>query len=366
MSETNQANETQTETPPNSTSTEMAPPKSQRFLLMFVLVGFSFAGWYGWQQRDDFLRFFGKHSKRGVINTAGAFDVSNAIVPQKEILSGGVAQDGIPSISEPIFVTAAKATFLKPNSKVIGVYFEGKARAYPLSIMDSHEAVNDRIGETSFAVTYCPLCDSSAVYNRKTEQGEIEFGISGMLYNSNVLLYDRNSKDDNKKNSLWSQMMFQSVAGPRVKEQLATLPLEVTTWEDWKKRYPDTKVLTTPHPPQSRNPHYQSYFATDELMFPVNKEDKRLPKKTPVFGVWVGETMRAYPMSAFGKITEPLELKQELAGKKFTLMYNPQAKSLRIIKGDDGLQWVYSFWFAWYAFHPQTELFDATMLKPAS
>jgi hypothetical protein len=171
----------------------------------------------------------------------------------------------------------------------VGVVFGKTAKAYPLKILDYHEAVNDRGGDVPFAVTYCPLCDSAAVFDRRTNDGVIEFGISGLLYNSNVLLYDRR-KDG--KQSLWSQMMTNSVAGPRVGKSLQTLPLELTTWADWSARHPKTEVLSTEtghHRDYSRSP-YASYFGDDRLMFPVKPLDKRLPLKSRVLGVWSNKT----------------------------------------------------------------------------
>ncbi len=352
MSSTQENDQTKVETTPHDKPVQTTEKKSQTVLLMFAIAGLAIAGFLIW--RNIYPTDTGR----------GDFDLSNAIVSREEIRHGAM-QDIIPALTKPKYLAASDVKFLKPESEVIGILFEGEARAYPLSILDNHEIVNDSIGDVSYAVVYCPLCDSSVVFDRKTSDGEMEFGVSGKLYNSNVLLYDRKSKQ-NAENSLWSQLMTQSVAGPRVKEQLSTLPMEVTTWKDWQQRFPKTKVLSnnTGYPNSYDRSTYGGYFTGNDLMFPVNKEDKRLPKKTPLLGVWVGDKMRAYPISAFQKVTEPLELEQELAGKKFTLIYTPQSKSLRIAKKDSNIRRMYSFWFAWYAFYPETELFDATMLQP--
>lgn len=284
------------------------------------------------------------------------FDLENATVPRDEIRSGGPPVDGIPSLTDPKFVSAEKATFLKPTDRVIGVVFGKTAKAYPLKILDYHEAVNDKAGDVAFAVTYCPLCDSAVVFDRRTRDGVIEFGISGLLYNSNVLLYDRR-KDG--KQSLWSQMMTKSVAGPRVGKSLKTLPLELTTWADWSARHPGTQVLAT-ETGYGRNyssSPYTGYFRSDRLMFPVKPLDKRLPLKTRVLGVWSNRSARAYPLSAFAKQKKPLKLKQTIDGKSFTLACHPSAESLRITRADDGVEWVYSLWFAWAAFHEKSEIY---------
>ncbi len=282
------------------------------------------------------------------------FDLKNTTVPRNEILSGGPLVDGIPALSDPKFLSSREARFLAAGDRVIGVQFEQQARAYPLKILDYHEAVNDQIGKVAFVVTYCPLCDSAAVFDRRRKQGVSEFGISGLLYNSNVLMYDRTSK------SLWSQVKSESVSGPRRGQQFTALPLELTTWEDWRTRHPDTLVLSTKtgyRRDYSRSP-YVGYFASPRLMFDIRPKDHRLPSKTRVLGIWGPQSQRAYPIQAFSSSTEQVTLKQSLDGLTFTLRYHPQSKTLRVVQADDGLQWLYSFWFAWANLRPRTELFD--------
>jgi len=286
------------------------------------------------------------------------FNLKNATIPKKEILRGGVPKDGIPAITQPRLIAGSKARYLKKSDRVIGVVINGQARAYPLRILIYHEAVNDRIGQIPYAVTYCPLCDSAAVFDRRGPVGEMKFGISGLLYNSNVLLYDRRK---NQKESLWSQVMAQGISGPRAKQQLKTMPVELTTWNDWQARHPDSKVLSTRtgyRRDYSRTP-YGRYFTTDKLMFPVSKTDKRLKNKVPVLGVWTARAARAYPITEFQKPGAAREIDQQLDGRKFRLAYNRQAKSLRVVKADEGLSVMYAFWFAWYALHPKTELYHS-------
>lgn len=290
--------------------------------------------------------------KGGRRKTSPAFSLDSASIPVKEILRGA-AKDGIPSFTHPRYVIAKEATFLAPDEPVIGIEFDGDARAYPLRILDLHEAVNDTVGGIPVAVTYCPLCDSSIVFDRRVGDETIEFGISGLLYNSNVLLYDRQR---DKPERLWSQLMTESITGTSPGRKLQTLPLEVTTWNDWRARHPDSQVLWTSHPPGPRA--YQSYFARRGLMFPVKLTDDRLPAKIPVLGVWTTGVARAYPLSAFQQEENERELQEELGEHKFTLAYNPQAKSLRVVKSAAEVKWMYAYWFAWYAFNPETELFE--------
>jgi hypothetical protein len=289
-----------------------------------------------------------------VNQAAPAFDLSQSSIAIEEILRGGPPKDGIPAISNPKFVTATAADYMAPADLVVGVVIKNSARAYPLRILNYHEIVNDRMGSTLFAVTYCPLCDSVCVFDRRTPLGEREFGVSGLLYNSNVLMYDRRGNPE----SLWSQVRTTGVTGPGMEKPLKTLPVELTTWTDWKNRYPASEVLSleTGHRRDYSSSPYSSYFTTPQLMFPVNHEDNRLPKKTRVIGIWSDKSHLAVPETLFTGKGEDTEFESTLDGLKFTVRYSSESKSLRVVTADSGLNWMYSLWFAWAAFHPQTDI----------
>ena len=329
------------------------------------LAGLMLAGWILWSKWDAARVLCDVAlSSAGSVAVAqpgrsarASFDLSNATIPQNKILPGGPPKDRIPALSNPKFIAASRAGFLKPNDRVIGVVLGDEARAYPLKILDYHEVVNDRVGDVPLAVTYCPLCDSAAVFDRRSPNGEREFGVSGLLYNSNVLLFNRGK---NGSESLWSQMMATAVAGPSVGMPLKSIPLELTTWSNWSTRYVNTKVLATEtghHRNYSRSP-YSPYFASPELMFPATPQDRRLPLKARVLGVSTDTEHRAYPVAVFKTVGQDRQIDQELGGHHFRLSYNADSKSLRIVRAGDGLKWMYSYWFAWYAFHPDTDVFD--------
>lgn len=282
----------------------------------------------------------------------GLFDLSNLTVPAEEIRSGGPPKDGIPALTNPTLIAAKDATYLRPEDRVIGFVAGDETRAYPLKILNYHEIVNDRVGELPIAITYCPLCDSVAAFDRRTPLGERNFGVSGLLYNSNVLLYDR----DGRRDSLWSQLRAEGISGPAAARSLTPLPLELTTWQDWRQRYPQTKVLSgrTGHRRDYDQNPYAGYFAGADLMFPVRPTSDRLPAKARVLGVWTEGAARAYPESAFAG--EPAQIEDRLEGKRVVVEYRPDARSLRIVEADDGVHWMYAFWFGWYAFHPETTL----------
>lgn len=285
------------------------------------------------------------------------FDLTNSTIPKEEIHAGGPAKDGIPALTAPKFVKANAAGSLDPEDRVGGVVVEGEARAYPLRILVWHEIVNDTLGGEPIAVTYCPLCDSVAAFDRRTPGGVKEFGVSGMLYNSNVLMFDRGGKPE----GLWSQLKAQAVSGPQAGQTLRTLPVELTTWADWHARHPETKVLSTKtgHTRDYKINPYVRYFDRPGLVFPARPKSDRLPEKEKVLGVWAPDgTAKAYRISAFADWREPVEFRDRIAERSLTLRYEPGSRSLRVIEADKGLEWMYSFWFAWYAFHPQTEVYD--------
>jgi hypothetical protein len=331
--------------------------KLQTPLLGGAVVVIAVAGWLVWStMRSDGLSGTRAGSWPSPFDE---FDLSNSTVPREEIAHGGPPVDGIPSLTEPEFLSAEDAGYLEPEDRVIGLVAGGEARAYPLKVLDYHEAVNDRIGQTDVAVTYCPLCDSAAVFDRQVGDDVLEFGISGLLYNSNVLLYDRR---ENSGSSLWSQLQGGSVAGPLAKTKLQTLPFELTTWQDWSVRYPQTKVLSTDTGygrDYSRSP-YAGYFEQDRLMFPVKSVDERLPVKSRVLGIWTQNAARAWPLTAFTHLKEPTTITDRIGDAHVTLVYDPAAKSLRVTDADEGVQWMYSLWFAWAAFHPETEIYSAS------
>lgn len=287
------------------------------------------------------------------------FDFTNSTVPQKEILSGGPPVDGIPSLSDPEMVAAKSATYLSLTDRVIGIVLDDQPRAYPLRILNYHEIINDRVDNLPIAISYCPLCDSASVFNRNTSDGVREFGVSGFLYNSNVLMYDRSDK----QKSLWSQIQSRAISGPQVSCPLSLLPLELTTWSDWQSRHPTTTVLSadTGHDRDYSHSPYARYFSTPDLMFPASPTSDRLPNKEKVLGVRSGGKFRSYPYSAFSEQQPHIE--EQFDGKRLVLEFNSKANSLRIVEAGDGIEWMYSFWFSWFAMHPETELYEPLVRK---
>jgi hypothetical protein len=241
--------------------------------------------------------------------------VTNHIVPADQIVSGGPPPDGIPSIDNPKFVTAAdSSTFLAHSFDdtfdwVIGISYKGDVRAYPLQILAWHEIVNDVVAGTPIAITYCPLCFSAAAYVRVVNGTPIQFGTSGKLYNNNLVMYDRLTK------SLWSQIWGEAIQGKLQGTRLTRVPVDVLTWEDWEKLYPNTLVLSPQtgfNRPYSKDP-YADYYNTDQILFPLSHQDTRLPPKTLIYGLVAGDESRAYPVD---NIARPVTM-DSFSGKTF-------------------------------------------------
>ena len=219
----------------------------------------------------------------------------------EEITWGGVGVDGIPSLDNPTLLPAAEAGYLKDDDLVFGVAINGDVRAYPLRIMGWHEMFNEVIGGVPVALAYCTLCGAAILFETQIDGREepLVFGSSGLLYRSNKLMFDRQT------DSLWNQFTGEPVAGPLRGSgiKLKIRPVVVTEWAAWKRRHPETKVLSleTGHLRDYRSGQvYKAYFASPNLMFPARVGDESVVRrKGRVFGIRDTAAARAWPMRAF-------------------------------------------------------------------
>lgn len=284
------------------------------------------------------------------------FDLSNTSISVDEILSGGPGKDGIPAIDNPIFVTQDQADFVKDKDRVLALEIDGVAKAYPINILNWHEIVNDRIGDHYFAVTYCPLCGTGAVFSADIAGERSRFGVSGLLYNSDVLLYD------NKTKSLFSQILSKAVSGPLVGEKLRALASTHTTWGGWKEQHPNTLVLSTDtgySRDYTKNP-YAGYGASRSLYFPAPSKsinaDRFHPKET-VIGLVDGERIKAYPFSELDK-NDKVQFTDTINGKRYILEWDSANKSAQIKNQKGGvIPTIQGFYFAWMAFYPDSKIY---------
>jgi hypothetical protein len=164
-------------------------------------------------------------------------DFNKTSIDFKEILSGGPPKDGIPSIDKPKFVPLADVTGLSDTEPVIGLEINGDARAYPLQILIWHEIVNDTVGGTPVTVTYCPLCNSAIVFDRRFEGKVLDFGTTGKLRNSDLVMYDRQTE------SWWQQFIGTAIVGEYTGKELKGIPSRLESFGNFKARHGNGKVL---------------------------------------------------------------------------------------------------------------------------
>jgi len=272
-------------------------------------------------------------------------------VPWDELIQGCARRDCIPSIDAPRFVAAADAEFLGDDDVVMALELDGETRAYPIAILNYHEIVNDVVADTPVAVTYCPLCGSGLVFKRSFDGQVVEFGVSGLLRNNDLVLYDRDTE------SLWQQITGRAFAGPMRGETLHTVPVAMTRWGTWRSAHPDTRVLSLDtgfHRPYAEKTPYGDYDSSDRLMFPVAR-DRRLHPKTVVYGVEIEDR-------SFAVTERALEKEKTIESKgsprlRWTLNDAGQVEVVRLDNGEPQVPHR-MFWFAWYSFHVDTGLYD--------
>lgn len=279
------------------------------------------------------------------------FDLSKSEVPAEEIRPGGPARDGIPALRAPKVVSAQDAPWAD-DALVLAIAQGGEARAYPVAILDWHELVNDTLGGEPILVTYCPLCATGLVFDRRVDGETRSFGVSGLLYQSDVLFYDRETE------SLWSQIHSRAVTGPALGKRLRMLRSEMALWGEWKRAYPHTTVLSreTGHRRDYSRSPYDGYSQSERILFPV-EFDRRYSAKMPTIGVRLaGGPARAYPAVEVSRAGGTVN--EEFEGRPVRVSYDPEAQIFEVEAPPD-VEVIEGYWFAWSAFHPDTEIYVA-------
>lgn len=323
--------------------------------------------------------------------------------------------DCIPSIDGPAFEATNQANrWLKDDDLVLGVVLHKISKAYPLRILNWHEIVNDRFLTTDVVISYCPLCNTGMVFKRPTVEGaSLQFGVSGRLYFSDLVMFDRSS------GSFWSQVEGIAIAGPLAGMRLERLRADVMPLQQWQALHPDTVVLARPtfktplagHPPAKQPPvsgvirmrgqflynygtnPYLDYKSNPSLSTPFS--DQRLTAKANIVGISLGSTTKAYPMAWFTKKPSSFILNDVVGQTPIVVVWqrarvyvfkrklNNQTVALRFLDGvlidrDTNTRWrldgsglsgplaayalepiptLKAYWFAWLAFHPHTQLY---------
>ena len=317
-------------------------------------------------------------------------EVGEPLVRLDEIVWGGVRQDGIPPLRNPAMLPADDADYLEDDHVVFGISVNGDARAYPKRVLGWHEMFVDTVGGVPVAGVYCTLCGTVILFRTEHDGVNHALGTSGFLYRSNKLMYDRATQ------SLWSTMRGAPVMGPLVGKGIVLERGSVvtTTWGEWRRRHPDTRVLsleTGYERNYAEGAAYGAYFATDELMFQVPVVDSRLKNKDEVFTVLLAEHHdRPLAISADFLAANPVH-RDAIEGTALVVLTDPSGANRayasedvtftgydgdRSARDSAGRTWTMSeqaltdedgrmlhripaqraFWFGWYAAFPHTRL----------
>lgn len=227
-------------------------------------------------------------------------DFSKRSVELHEIISGGPPKDGIPAIDKPKFISTTEADkWLDPREPVIVLSVDDETRSYPIQILIFHEIVNDVVSETPVAVTFCPLCNATIVFDRRVNDKVLDFGVTGKLRLSDMIMYDRQTE------SWWQQFTGIGIVGEYTGITLTQLPAQIIAYDDLRKAYPGAQILSPETGylrPYGRNP-YRGYDDIDDIPFLMTGEiDERLPAMERVIYVRHGQQQRLYPFSTFKEI----------------------------------------------------------------
>ena len=313
-----------------------------------------------------------------------------ATIRLDEIRWGGVPQDGIPPLDHPKMISAEEADYLDNDNVIFGIALDGDARAYPKRILAWHEMFRDSIAGEHYTGVYCTLCGTMILYRSAFNGAHHELGTSGFLYRSNKLMYDHATK------SLWSTFAGAPAVGPLVGRGIALEPRYVvtTTWEEWRRRHPETLVLSldTGHERDYREGMaYRDYFATDRLMFTVPELDDRLDNKDEVLALRFAEAPGEQLAIEVDFLARNRVYHDVLGSREFVVLtdrsgasrvYESANRRFTRWDGDsavideDGARWTVeegglagpgalrlqrlpahrAFWFGWYARYPETRL----------
>ncbi len=333
----------------------------------------------------------------GGSSSGGGQNFPDWLIPRNQVYDGGVGKDGIPALLDPGFGSQADAEYyMRPTDLVLGIKIGDEIRGYPHPILDWHEIINDKIGDDAFAVTYCPLTGTGIGWGRVLDGQETTFGVSGLIYNSNLIPYDRGS------NSNWSQMRNDCVNGQFEGSPAEYFHLVEMEWTTWKEMYPDASVLSryTGHSRSYGEYPYGNYKTDNEYMlFPLLPDDLRLERKERVLGVILDGEAKVYRFAAFNE--QVIDVVQDqfkgmnlvVVGsnaKNFMVAYNrlaPDGVLLdftpiqngqdAIMEDQEGNQWnifgeavsgprqgqslnrpvnYMGYWLAWGAFYPGAEI----------
>lgn len=324
-------------------------------------------------------------------------DTSSGVwaIPSDEVFDGGPGKDGIPSVDDPEFRSVSEINYMNDDDLVLGFKVGNEVRAYTHPVLDWHEIVNDEVNGVAIAITYCPLTGTGIGWDRNINGEVTTFGVSGLLYNSNLIPYDR------KSDSNWSQMANECVNGELIDTPIETHLLVETTWKTWQEFYPNSSVLTT-NTGFSRSYGtypYGNYITSSNLNFPISVSDDRLHVKERVLGVVIDGKAKVYQFDHFPgeeiSILRDVFLDQDLVvvgstGKNFLVAFSVGEDAIdtnftlvqnefpivmkdqlgnkynlfgEVVEGPSNIQLespinYMGYWFSWGTFYPGVQIFE--------
>jgi hypothetical protein len=273
----------------------------------------------------------------------------------ENIVSGGPPPDGIPPIEEPDYISIAEADeFLVAQDAVFVAELDKEIYVFPQSIMVWHEIVNEEINGEKLSITYCPLTGSAIGYYGNLSAGSTDFGTSGKLINSNLIMYDRQTE------SYWSQILGQAISGPLAGEKLDRFQLTWTNWSNIKAKYERANVLSnktgfsrdyTSDPYGSyRINQSGNYYVNENLFFDVLSKDDSLKRKDIVIA---GEYKGQHFAIEKEFIVREKEISFKIAEEQLTAFYEPELDTVKVRHDDEELVVFDVMWFGWHAFYPE-------------
>ncbi len=298
-----------------------ALPRDEMMAALRKITGHSANSWFDWMLWQENHAEIKPHPSITYFKSGLFYSIDPAFkrfyrpemsfdIRPEEVVWGGVRVDGIPALDNPKHIAAKAASYLRDDDEVFGVSINGETRAYPLRIMGWHEMFNDVVGGVPVSLAYCTLCNAGILFEGDYQgrekwniQEPFTFGSSGFLYRSNKLMYDRQT------DSLWNQFTGEPVSGKLRGSgiKLKIRPVVITSWGEWKKQNPNTKVLsldTGYRRDYGSGVVYKDYFASSELMFPaLGDRSRTLEGKDQIFGLRLTGGNKAWPLSKFTKGT---------------------------------------------------------------
>ena len=305
------------------------------------------------------------------------------------LVGSGSPRDFLPSLDAPAVMRGAdmlrwneehRTRYVVSNDRVAGVVVNGEARAYPLDVLNAHEVINDTLGGVPIAVSYSPLTDSLVVFDRRIDGAERTFHVSGLLYNSNLVMYDRTAGADGSATpsastagaSLWSQRGMRAIAGPAAAHDAQLIPLpdaNITSWRMWTAVWPDTTVIMGDPAQANRYKEfsYARYYLSPRVDYPVSglvaalreptsaaiamaeaaKGDPR-SRKTAVIEVRQGDARAVYSLAELAtRADKSGRVAIDVGGRNFeaTVQPSPLAAIVRATDGNPALV-IPQLWFA--------------------